>query len=63
MTYAEVLNYVFESGRITTSSDKRRAFNAEVEAEIHFEASERFEAGELEGTIDECVAFALERIA
>ena len=63
MTYAEILSFVFESGRITTNADvDREGYLAEVESEIHFEASERLEAGELEGTVEACVEFALSHV-
>ena len=63
MTYAQILSHVFESGRITTSSeDDYEGFLAEVEAEVHFEATERAGSGELEGTIEGAVEFALSHV-
>jgi hypothetical protein len=63
MTYAQVLETVFSSGRIKTKAEAdREGFLAEVEAEVQFEASERDEAGELEGTVNGAVEFALSHV-
>lgn len=63
MTYAQILAHVFESGRITISSqDNYEGFLAEVEVEVEFEATERAESGELEGTIEGAVKFALSHV-
>lgn len=62
MTYAQLLRYVFEQGRIETSSEDYEGFLAEVEAAVHFEASERASEGELEGTIEGAVEFALANV-
>jgi hypothetical protein len=62
MTYSQLLEIVFSSGRIESSSDNWEEYAAEVKAEVEFEASERLESGELEGTVDGAVEFALERI-
>jgi len=63
MSYAQVLSFVFESGRINTSSEEDyEGFLAEVEAEVHFEASERKQEGSLEGTVKDCVKFALSHV-
>jgi hypothetical protein len=63
MTYAQILNFVFESGRITTDATKDpEGYKSEVKNEVAFEAGERKESGELEGTIEGAVEFALEHI-
>jgi len=61
MTYSQVLAFVFESGRITSGLTEEDRI-AEVEAEVHFEASERAQAGELEGDVEGCVQYALEHV-
>jgi hypothetical protein len=62
MTYAEILTFVFESGRIESSPDDWNAYVSEVEAEVGFEAGERIESGELEGTVEGAIEFALSHI-
>lgn len=63
MTYAQILSFVFENGRIETSADDDyEGFLAQVKAEVEFEASEREEAGELEGTVEGAVKFALAHV-
>jgi len=61
MTYSQVLAFVFENGRITPGLTEEDRI-AEVETEVHFEASERASVGELEGDVEGCVKFALEHI-
>jgi hypothetical protein len=62
MSNSEVLNFVFESGRIASDSSNWDEYIAEVEVEVEFEARERLESGELEGTVEECVKFALTHV-
>jgi hypothetical protein len=76
MTYSQLLEFVFSSGRIVhrdiavspadadsqSSSDNWEEYAAEVKAEVEFEASERLESGELEGTVDGAIEYALAHI-
>jgi hypothetical protein len=63
MTYADILDIVWESGRISfDGKEDPDNFWAEVEAEIAYEASERIESGELEGIVEDAVDFALSHI-
>jgi hypothetical protein len=63
MTKAEILEFVFSSGGIQGSSDDQDSYIAEVEQEVRFEASERIESGEYEGTVDEAVEFAIAHVS
>ena len=63
MTYAEILDFVFANGRIETNAEYDwEGYLAEVEAEVGFEARERLESGELEGTVEGAVEFALSHV-
>ena len=64
MTYAEILNHVIENGRITTNGEEDpESYLAEVKAEVEFEASEREESGDLDGTVKGAVEFAVSHVS
>lgn len=64
MTYAQLLEFVFSSGRIKADPEKNYDdYLAEVKAEIAFEAQERADAGDLNGSVEDAVKFALDHVA